>query len=47
MEGRLLVRCGHEDTALDVSQITRASTVKAKDRGATVWISLGKTRIVS
>lgn len=32
----------HEDTVCDVSQITRATTVKAEDRGATIWISPGK-----
>lgn len=32
----------HEDTVCDVSQIARAVTLKAEDRGATVWISLGK-----
>lgn len=32
----------HEDTVCDVSQITRATTLKAEDRGATVWISPGK-----
>ncbi len=32
----------HEDTVCDVSQITRASTLKAEDRGARVWISPGK-----
>jgi hypothetical protein len=32
----------HEDTVCDVSQITRASTVAAEDRGAKVWISRGK-----
>jgi hypothetical protein len=32
----------HEDTVCDVSQITRAVTLKAEDRGATVWISPGK-----
>jgi hypothetical protein len=32
----------HEDTVCDVSQIARASTLKAEDRGAKVWISPGK-----
>jgi hypothetical protein len=32
----------HEDTVCDVSQITRAATLKAEDHGATVWISHGK-----
>lgn len=32
----------HEDTVCDVSQIARASTLHAADRGATVWISPGK-----
>jgi hypothetical protein len=32
----------HEDTICDASQITRASTLHAEDRGATVWISQGK-----
>ena len=32
----------HEDTVCDVSQIARASTLKAEDRGTTVWISRGK-----
>jgi len=32
----------HEDTVCDVSQITRAVTLKAEDHGATVWISPGK-----
>ena len=32
----------HENTVCDVSQITRASTLGAVDRGARVWISAGK-----
>lgn len=32
----------HEDTVCDVSQITRASTLKAEEHGAMVWISPGK-----
>lgn len=32
----------HENTVCDVSQIARASTLQAEDRGATVWISPGK-----
>jgi hypothetical protein len=32
----------HEDTVCDASQITRASTLHAENRGATVWISQGK-----
>jgi hypothetical protein len=32
----------HENTVCDVSQITRASTLDAVDRGAKVWISPGK-----
>jgi hypothetical protein len=32
----------HEDTVCDASQITRASTLKAADKGATVWVSPGK-----
>ena len=32
----------HEDTVCDASQISRASTLKAEDRGATVWVSPGK-----
>ncbi len=32
----------HEDTVCDISQIARASTVEAKEHGATVWISAGK-----
>jgi hypothetical protein len=32
----------HEDTVCDASQITRASTVDAVDRGPQVWISRGK-----
>jgi hypothetical protein len=32
----------HEDTVCDASQISRASTLHAEDRGATVWISTGK-----
>lgn len=32
----------HEDTVCDVSQITRATTLNAVDRGARVWISPGK-----
>jgi hypothetical protein len=32
----------HEDTVCDASQITRASTLKAEDKGATVWVSPGK-----
>jgi hypothetical protein len=37
-----LVAAAHEDTVCDVSQIARASTLKAEDRGARVWISPGK-----
>jgi hypothetical protein len=32
----------HENTVCDVSQIARASTLKAEDHGAKVWISPGK-----
>jgi hypothetical protein len=32
----------HEDTICDVSQIARASTLHAEDRGAKIWISPGK-----
>lgn len=32
----------HENTVCDVSQIARARTLDAEDRGATVWISPGK-----
>jgi len=32
----------HEDTVCDASQITRASTVEAEEKGATVWVSPGK-----
>jgi hypothetical protein len=32
----------HEDTVCDVSQITRASTIHAEEKGARVWISPGK-----
>jgi hypothetical protein len=32
----------HENTVCDVSQITRASTLHAEERGAKVWISPGK-----
>lgn len=32
----------HEDTVCDASQITRASTVDAADRGPNVWVSRGK-----
>jgi hypothetical protein len=32
----------HEDTVCDVSQIARAATLHAEDRGATVWVSPGK-----
>jgi hypothetical protein len=32
----------HENTVCDVSQITRAATLKAEDHGATVWVSPGK-----
>jgi hypothetical protein len=32
----------HENTVCDVSQIARASTLYAEDRGAKVWISQGK-----
>lgn len=32
----------HENTVCDVSQITRASTLRAEDHGAKVWISPGK-----
>ncbi len=32
----------HEDTVCDVSQITRASTIRAEQSGATVFISAGK-----
>jgi hypothetical protein len=32
----------HENTVCDVSQIARASTLKAEDHGAKIWISPGK-----
>lgn len=32
----------HENTVCDVSQIARAATLHAEDRGAKVWISSGK-----
>ena len=32
----------HENTVCDVSQIARASTVKAEDHGAKIWVSPGK-----
>ena len=32
----------HEDTVCDASQITRASTLGAEHKGATIWISPGK-----
>jgi hypothetical protein len=32
----------HEETVCDVSQIARASTLRAENRGAEVWISPGK-----
>lgn len=32
----------HENTVCDVSQISRASTLGAEDRGARVWVSPGK-----
>jgi hypothetical protein len=32
----------HENTVCDAGQISRASTLHAEDRGATVWISAGK-----
>ena len=32
----------HENTVCDVSQISRASTINATDRGAKVWISPAK-----
>jgi hypothetical protein len=32
----------HEQTVCDVSQIARASTLQAEDRGAKIWISPGK-----
>jgi hypothetical protein len=32
----------HEQTVCDVSQIARAATLHAEDKGATVWISPGK-----
>jgi hypothetical protein len=32
----------HEDTICDASQLTRAETIDADDRGAKVWISEGK-----
>lgn len=32
----------HENTVCDVSQIARASPLKAEDQGATIWISPGK-----
>lgn len=32
----------HEDTMCDASQMTRAATIDAVDKGATVWISSGK-----
>jgi hypothetical protein len=32
----------HEDTVCDASQVTRASTIDAEEKGATVWVSSGK-----
>jgi hypothetical protein len=32
----------HENTVCDVSQVTRAATLRAEDHGATIWISPGK-----
>ena len=32
----------HEDTVCDASQIARAATLRAEERGAQVWISAGK-----
>lgn len=32
----------HEDTVCDASQLTRAATIDAETRGATVWVSNGK-----
>jgi hypothetical protein len=32
----------HEDTVCDASQMSRAETLNAEDRGATIWISAGK-----
>lgn len=32
----------HENTVCDVSQIARASTLRAEEHGATVWVSPGK-----
>ena len=32
----------HQNTVCDVSQISRASTLRAENHGATVWISAGK-----
>jgi len=32
----------HQDTVCDVSQIARASTLKAVEHGATIWVSAGK-----
>lgn len=32
----------HEDTVCDASQVSRASTLRSQDHGATVWISQGK-----
>lgn len=32
----------HEDTVCDAGQVTRASTIDAVNRGATVWVSAGK-----
>jgi hypothetical protein len=32
----------HEDTVCDASQVTRASTIDAEEKGPTVWVSSGK-----
>lgn len=41
-KARYWYAAAHENTMCDVSQITRAATLKAEDHGATVWISSGK-----
>ena len=41
-EAKYWYAAAHEDTVCDVSQITRASTIRAEDHGATIWISADK-----
>jgi hypothetical protein len=41
-KARYWYAAAHEDTLCDVSQVTRAKSIHAEDRGAEVWISAGK-----